>query len=413
MNNTTAKSSTKRQFKLPFGVHNWHKHPMVLPVTVFFVLFFMSIGMFVSAGATTIGADDVKVVTVSIDGEKQVVPTRARTVADLLERLEIEVRESDVIEPSLNAELEHDFRINIYTSRAVLIVDGEEKQLVDTAEPRPRDVVAEAGIELHPEDIIERDASEPIDAIDVLQEGVISERIIIQRATAVQLNLFGVDYELRTHAETVEELLFERGVDVANISVLPELDVRLSEEEAVFVTDPDKEIVMEEEEIPQDQEFVDDFDLLIGQTAVKEEGRPGRRVVVYEIAEDGSRTILQEVVVREPTTQVVARGRQAPQVVGDRAALMREAGIPESQLYYADFIIDRESTWRVNARSWNNCIGLGQNCPDARGNYWLVRACPNWENDPVCQLQRFNTYAQDRYGGWDNAFEFWQRNRWW
>ena len=410
MNKQTQQSSTRR---LP-RIHNWHRHPLVFPLVLFLVLFFAGLLLFVSSGATTIGASDAKVVTLSIDGDRQTIPTRARTVGDLLERLEIELSESDVVEPALNAELARGgFSVNIYRSRAVLIIDGSEQFIVETPQPSPGDVIAAAGIEVHPEDIVARDTREPIAAIDALSAGAISERIIIERSIPIQLNLFGVDYELRTHAETIADLLTERDINLAEASVFPEPDTLIQENEAVFVTDPDKEIVMEEESIEPETEFVDDFDLLIGQSRVQEAGEPGRRVVVYEIDEDGERSVLQSVVVRRPVREVVARGRQAPQVVGDRASIMRQAGIPEGQLYYADFIINRESTWRVNARSGNGCIGLGQNCPDGSGNYWLVQACPNWENDPVCQLGRFNTYAQERYGGWDNAFDFWQRNRWW
>ncbi len=383
---------------------------MVMPVGLFFLLFFATIGLFVSSGGTTMGASDTKVVTLSIDGEKQTVPTRARTVADLLDRLEIELRESDVIEPSLNASLEQDFRINIYTSRAVLIIDGEQSQLIETAEPSPRDVIKEAGIDTFPEDIVERDTSEPIPALDVLQEGVISERIIVQRSTPVLLNLFGVDYELRTHAETVADLLAERGVELADASVFPGPETVLSDEEAVFVTDPDKEIVMEEQEIPQPQRTVDDYDMLIGQSVVQDEGRPGRRVVVYEIQPDGSREVLQQVVVREPTEQVVARGRQAPQVVGDRADIMRQAGISEGDLFFVDQIIQKESNWNITARNVSSgAYGLCQSLPGSK----MASAGADWETNPITQIRWCDSYAQQRYGSWSSAFDFWQRNRWW
>lgn len=302
MTKHTAKKRPKHR------LHNWHKHPLVLPVGLFFVLFFVSLGMFVSSGATTIGASDVRVVRLSIDGQKQTVPTRARTVADLLERLEIELHESDVIEPSLQAELEHDFRINVYTSRTVAVIDGNERQYVDTAEPEPREVVKAADIELYDEDIVERDNSEPLDALEVLIEGAVSERVVIKRSAPIMLNLFGVDYELRTHANTVEELLLERDVNVAEASVFPELDSQLTETEAIFVTDPDKEIVMEEEAIAPEKEYVDDNTMPGGQTQLRDEGAPGRRVVVYEISEDGSRSILQEVVIVKPKPRVMVRG---------------------------------------------------------------------------------------------------------
>lgn len=404
MPNKTAKK------RIMHRLHNWHKHPLVLPVGLFLMLFFFSLGMFVSSGATTIGASDVRVVTLSIDGERQVVPTRARTVADLLERLEVEIRESDVIEPSLRAELEHDFRINIYTSRTVVIIDGDERQFIDTAEPEPRSVVKAADIDIFDEDIVERDNSEPLDALEILQDGAVSERIVIARSKPVMLNLFGVDYELRTHAQTVAELLEEKGVNLADASVFPDTDTQLSEDEAVFVTDPDKEIVMEEEEITPEQEFVDDYGLLIGQTEVRDEGRPGRRVVIYEIAEDGSREVLQQVTVRQPTTQVVARGRQAPQVVGDRADIMRQAGISDGDLFYVDRIIQYESNWNVTARNASSgAYGLCQSLP---GNK-MASAGSDWETNPVTQIRWCDSYAQQRYGGWDNAFDFWQRNRWW
>lgn len=281
---------------------------MVLPVALFLLLFFLSIIFFISSGGTTHGASDVRVVTLSVDGEKQVVPTRARTVGELLERLGIELRETDVIEPSVEAELENDFRINLYTSRSVLIVDEGERIFFETAEPEPLDIVKAAGIDVHDEDIVEKNVEEPIDAIDVLQQGNISISIIIRRSTPVMLSLFGADYEIRTHAKTVEELLIERDINIEEASVFPDLDTELSENEAIFVTDPDKEIVMEEEAIPQEQEYVDDETMQSGQTQLRDEGAPGRRVVVYEIAEDGSRSVLHEVVIVRPKPRIIVRG---------------------------------------------------------------------------------------------------------
>ena len=71
-----------------------------------------------------------------------------------------------------------------------------------------------------------------------------------------------------------------------------------------------------------------------------------------------------------------------------------------------------ETHWRVDAINSSGCIGIGQNCPNRDGYYWLKEACPEWQNDPVCQLKRFSIYA-GRYGGWQGAYNFWQQNRWW
>lgn len=392
-------------------IHRKTNHPLVLPVAVFFLLFFFSLMLFVVSGARTFGATDAKVVKLSIDGETQSIPTRASTVAELLERLDISVRETDVIEPSLQAPISvNDFRINIYTSRVVLVVDGQNQQLIETAVPSPQSIVKEAGIEVHPEDIVEKDPDFLADPVSVLQSGVVSETIVIKRSVPVFLNLFGVDYELRTHALTVEELLLERGVVLSEASVFPELETVLEPEQAVFVTDPNKEIVMEEEAIAQPQEFTDDFDLLIGQTRVTEEGRPGSRIVVYEITADGSRSILQEVIVRQPTTQVVARGRKPPAVVGDKAEVMAQAGISQSDFYYVDQIIRRESNWGVTAQNaYSGAYGLCQAMPGSK----MASAGSDWDSNPTTQLRWCDSYAQQRYGSWANAYDFWERNRWW
>lgn len=92
---------------------------------------------------------------------------------------------------------------------------------------------------------------------------------------------------------------------------------------------------------------------------------------------------------------------------------MNRAGIAGSEQGYVDYIMGAESGWNPSAVSSNGCIGLGQNCRDQNGNYWLDDACPNWENDPVCQLRRFAQYAIERYGGWRRAYEAKKAKGWW
>lgn len=303
------KQAILNRVKSTVTIHNWHKHPLVLPAALVLLFFFMSLALFVSSGATTMGASDARVVSLTIDGEEQVVPTRAQTVGELLERVDIELRDSDVIVPSLDSEIvEDNFQIEIYTSRAVMIIDKGEKTVIETAEPAPHDVLAAAGIEVYPEDIVEKDASNPISAHDVLEQGVISERLVVKRATPVVLSLFGVDYEMRTHAKTVRELLEERDINIAEATVFPEPDTELIANKAVFVTDPNKEIVLEEEVVEQSQEYVDDATLAAGQTRVRSEGEPGRKAVVYEILEDGTRKTLQEVIIVQPKNRIIERG---------------------------------------------------------------------------------------------------------
>jgi|AntRauTorckE6833_2_1112554.scaffolds.fasta_scaffold00163_29 uncharacterized protein YabE (DUF348 family) len=400
MSKQHTSNSTKQQRHIV--IHNWHKHPFFIPVATFLLLFFMSLVLFVVSGAQTLGATDSRVVLLSIDGERQSLPTRARTVGNLLERLEINLAKKDVIEPSIDTPIhDNDFRINIYRARTVLIVDGENQVIIETAEPTPRGVVETAGIDVFPEDIVEKESNELVQAVDILQAGVISDRVVVERALPIKLNLFGVDYDVRTHAETVSELLADRGVALEDASVFPASGEALEANQAVFVTDPDKEITMEDVSIPQDQESVDDFDLVIGNTVVRSEGRPGRKVVVYEIDENGDRSVLQAVIVRQPVNRIIAEGRKLPTIVnasdnvrlGEQLAATRGwAGEQWSCLYQ---LWQKESGWsHASQNRSSGAYGIPQALPGSK----MSSVGADWQTNPATQITWGMGYISGRYG---------------
>lgn len=117
----------------------------------------------------------------------------------------------------------------------------------------------------------------------------------------------------------------------------------------------------------------------------------------------------------QPPAPVTTEAPPPPpaEISGAPAEWMAAAGIPPENYDEVDYIMSRESGWNPAAISSNRCIGLGQNCPDRNGNYWLDDACPDWQNDPVCQLRRFQEYAYGRYGGWDGAATHSRSSGWW
>src|SRR5260221_5189568 len=87
----------------------------------------------------------------------------------------------------------------------------------------------------------------------------------------------------------------------------------------------------------------------------------------------------------------------APPLDEQKVAWLQAAGIAESDYNYVDEVFTPESHWNPSDVSPKGCIGLGQNCPASDGSYWLEDACPNWQEDPVCQIQRFDGYAIGKY----------------
>lgn len=390
--------------------HNIRNHPFVVPVITFLLLFFASMIGFITLDPQTIGAGDAHVVNLSIDGKLQVVPTRATTVGDLLKRLNLEVGEKDVIEPPLDAPiLEDNFTVNLYRARAITIVDDGRNITLLSPITNPRQVVQKAGINLYTEDRVIVSNS-----YDVLSAGLIGEQLVVERAMPIKLSLYGQTVSVRTHAKTVGEILKERNIKENQVTVYPSPDARLKNDDVVYVTDPGKEVQLVEVEIPQGDSYVDDYNLQTGATQIRDGGKPGKKVIVYDLPKGHpeQKRVLQEVPVSDPINRVIARGRKInnASVAGDKAALMAAAGISPSDYYAADYIISHESGWRPGAISRNGCAGLGQACPGSK----LINACPNWSENTVCQLQYFTRYA-GRYGGWQGAYSAWVNvnGGWW
>ncbi len=382
-------------------------HPFIVPVVTFLVLFFVSIVAFINFSATTLGPADTRVVHVYVDDQTQTLTTRAATVQELLQKLNVKVNQGDIVEPGLDAKiLEDDFNINVYRSRPITVVDGKNRVSKFSAKQSVTAIARDAGIKLFPEDKVAASVND-----DLLGEGV-GETFVISRSIPMKLVLYGQSFEIRTHAKTVGEVLQEKDIKAEDVTTFPVATTPLKPNAVVFVTYEGRTIKSKSVSIPNKTEQVEDADLEFGATEVREAGRKGKKLVLYEVdPATKKRKVLQEVVAYKAVNRVVARGTKAVAgaVTGSKADWMRQAGIDSSQYPYVDLIIGRESGWNPGAVSANRCIGLGQRC----NAQILVSACPNWQNDPVCQLRHFSDYANGRYGSWQNANAFWQSNHWW
>jgi resuscitation-promoting factor RpfB len=378
-------------------------------------------------GGQTIGASDSKVVQIAIDGRHETtVPTRADTVGELLERLNIQVHEQDIVEPGLDKVLEDDFSINIYRARPVTIIDGENKTVTLSAQQNPVELVKKSGYEVSPEDKVETVADE-----DVLRQGVIGEKVIIDRALTVTINLYGTSFAVKTQADTVGELLSERGIKtLEGDSLQPSSDTKITPNSQVFVIRAGHQIETVEEEIPMPEEEVRDNTLSVGTRKVTTVGAPGKRLRTYEInsSDPSQRRVIQEIVAIAPVKQIVSVGTKDTKLVyiGDKSSTMAAAGIAESDYAYADAIISRESGWC--ATKWQGRFGYCPptyeeiHSPSSGYGYGLCQSTPaikmssaggDYLTNPVTQLRWCSGYAQGRYGSWQNAYNFWVVNRWW
>ena len=136
----------------------------------------------------------------------------------------------------------------------------------------------------------------------------------------------------------------------------------------------------------------------------------------------GAVKAVEAVVTPQPTPIPTPAPTQAPRPVaapqkvavaatGTKEQWMTAAGIAQSDWYYVDCVINgcegvgAEGGWNGTQR-WNTAgsgaYGLCQSLPAAK----MASAGADYMTNPVTQLRWCHSYAQERYGGWANAWTF-------
>lgn len=353
-------------------------------------------------------AGDTHFVTIFDNGEKTVLRSSAETVREVLERADIAYDSDDKVEPSLDEKIAEDnFNINIYRARELVVIDGTKEMFVRTPSTDYEMIAADAGVKLLPADRVE------LVAYDKFMETGMRNAYRVVRAKTVNLDFNGKVSAIRTQAKTVSEFLAEQNID-ANPAinwVSLSTDTVITDNLALAVYLQGKHTITLEEEIPFAETVTQDFSLNYGTRNVTKAGVPGKKNVVYEVEmRDGvilSKEFISEVIVSEPIGQEVTVGMKLDLPAGSHEDWMAQAGIAASDYGYVNFIISHESGWRTTASN-GRYYGLYQT---SLGR--LQSDCPNWQNDPVCQLRSATAYANGRYGGWENAYHRWQAQHWW
>lgn len=393
------------------AVHKVRKHPafFVPSITFGVLLVVVVVGLLiVSKGnnpAPQLLERHSSLVILTVDKKEQIIPTKAKTVGDLLKRLDITLNEGDVVEPAANTEIVSDnFKVNVYRALPITIIENGQEIRALSAAATPRSIAKQAGIETYPED---RLVVDPAD--DFVTQGVIGQTMIVDRATPVNINLYGTQLAVRTQATTVGEFLKEKDIKLGNgETVQPDVSAPISPTEPIFVNRKGITVQTVTEPIAAATETVEDPNLSFGVKAVRQQGVPGVKAVTYQVnKQTGAKTPFNEIIIQQPVSQIVARGTYI-NIPSDKQSVMAAAGISRGDFSYVDFIISHESRWNAAALNSRGCGGLGQACPASK----LAAACPNWQRDAVCQLRWFSGYAS-RYGGWSGAYNAWQNKGWW
>lgn len=382
------------------------KKRLILALTLLFAL---TLGL-VARPRSQVNADNTRVVSVHVDGETKTIASNGRTVKEVLEDTDTKLGQHDKSEPALDELIEgNEFTVNVYRARPIVVVDGANNYTVLTAERSPRAIAKDAGFETKPEDKFGfKRSDDPF-------EGAPGTQMVIKRAKTIIFDLYGTAGQLSTNQNTVGELLKERGVKLdSNDEINLPLQARIIPGMTVSITRVDKNVQTVEEPAPFPEEQIKDAQQPLTYKKVQSPGKNGKKLVTYElVTRNGGvpvKTVIKEVITEQPVKQVVIVGAKPfnGNVSADKQSIMAAAGIAESDYTYVDYIVGRESGWRVNAtngKTWGLCQAL----PGSK----MASAGADWETNPVTQLKWCSGYANGRYGSWAGAYAAWLRQHWW
>jgi uncharacterized protein YabE (DUF348 family) len=390
------------------------RHPFMVPVATFLVLFFVSVVVFISQSGQTVGAGDSRLVELSMDGTTQTIPTTAPTVGNLLARLNIHLNSGDVVEPNQDTPIfQNGFQINIYRVHPVTVVEGNNRTVVLTATSDARAIAAQAGYKLYPEDYVNSSAP----AADTNQN-VLGNEVVVDPATPVNLTLYGQAVTIRTHAKTVGDLLTAENIKTnSGNNVIPALDTPITAGLPILVVPVGQKLISTQQVIPFTTQNVDDPSIAYGTTQITQAGVNGLALVVEDITvKNGvtTNTPMQQVIVTQPVPEIIHHGTGIVAVAGgNNISWLKSSNISVNDYSYVNVVITRETHWNPDDINGSGCIGLGQSCPGSSGVAGLAVVCPDWQSNAVCQLDFFNSYAISRYGSWAGAAEHSDTYGWW
>jgi len=336
-------------------------------------------------------AEGKTLLTIYSDGQKKTVATDAKTIGEALEQNGVELGKGDVVEPSADTAINQAFyNANIYRAYPSLIIDGDTKTTVMSGYRSARQVVESSDVKLHSEDKVTIDRSD-----NFVSDGIIGQRIIIDRATPVEVTIGTKTFQMRTWKPNVGELLSEKGIQIMPTDILNfDVSSLITKNMKITINRLSQDIAQVTETIEPETQYKNDPNQPTSYQKVESQGVAGKKLVSYIVRQQNGVELRRQAIdtkILEPSVpKVVIRGTSS-----------------DSDEYSAKmFIYYRES--KNNPSSVNQssgACGLGQALPCSK--------MPCSLSDYACQDKFFTGYMQNRYGTWEKAKAFWLSNNWW
>ena len=289
-------------------------------------------------------------VTVYDRGQEKSFISGGDTLREVFAEEGIVMDKNDIVEPGIDEKLvAKSYRVNIYRARPIVIVDGNQQIPVMSAYQTPKQIVEGADMELRDQDTAKMQLSS-----NIVANGS-AVKLMITRATKVNLVLYGKKETVYTQKDTVKEFLDEKKITLGKKDTLSlKQTTSISEGLKVEIWRNGKQTITNDVAIAPPVEIIQDSNRDVGYEKITTVGTPGKKTVTFEITMRNGKEInrkqIQSVVVTQPKKTVKVVGSK-PSFGGDFAdalAKLRSCeggyGINTGNGYYGAYQFD-QGTW--------------------------------------------------------------------
>jgi len=245
-----------------------------------------------------------KSVVLSVDGQASDVKTFGGTVADVLQKADVQVTEADLVSPDLATEVSDGTRIEVSMAKSVDVTLDGQGHTVSTTGQTVADLVSELRVSSN---------SSVSASLDTALSGL-QDPLSISTPKTITMVMDGKSYNRPTTAETVDELLDEAGIELTgtdrlsapgSAALVDGMALKITR-----VTAGDKVTVTEA--LPFETAEVPDSNLYEGEKKVTVEGTPGEKAAVFAVklvdGREVSRTLVSETVSVQPVAAKISVG---------------------------------------------------------------------------------------------------------
>lgn len=331
-------------------------------------------------------------INLNIDGVDYEYSTRAPVVEDFFEKEDIELKDGDWINVAFKDDIHNDMNIIINTLKTVYLNGKEYK----TTKTTVKDFFKENNLKL------KKSGFKNFKDNDPLTDGLRLEYSLERARNSIEKDILKrrekIEYNPEVEYKKEKVIKGEDGIkEVTKLITFNSNNIvneKIVNEKIIKKAIDDRKIIGSRETVTEDIQFNTeekvDYNLNFGESYVEQEGVNGSKKIIYDHRPD-SKEIISEEIIKPATNKIV--------VVGGKTQINTNA-----ESVYSDAkeeIARRESGGSYTARNGRYI-----------GRYQLDSAYLNGDHSPENQERVADNYVAGRYGSWEAALDFWNRNGW-